>query len=144
MSKSKSQSDPFDKVYSDEEIAYWGRKLEAEICKVENAIEREKLFIEETKSREIPFFNSKKKEIKQAEDKLIELQNRLIELKSMMPLDYLIEEKGNDNQKSSMNIKEIVGNAGTVLETVGKLIPIKGGVVSGVGKLMKSYGNKKK
>lgn len=143
---SKSNTIQFDQSYTEEEIAYWGRKLQAEIQKQEKAVERKENLISELKTKGFLSFGNKRKELNQAEKELIDLQNRLIELKAMMPLDYLIEEKGNDKKKSSLNINGVIDNVGTVVETVSKFIPIAG--VSEVGKLsgkfLKSLGNKKK
>lgn len=132
----------FEIKHTEEELAHYERKLSAEILKCKAAIDRKKLYLEELQSK--VFKN--KKNIKEAEDELIELENLLIDLQSMTALDYLLLLQGNGKREKKLNVHGVMNNIGSAVETISKFIPARG--ISEIGKLsgkfIKSVGKNKK
>lgn len=132
--------------YPTEEVEYADRLLKAEIKKLENSVMRLKNEIEELRPKSfLGYFHNNKRKIKEAEQKLIEMENQLIDLQAMTGLDYLIKLKGEEKLLGSKSKKIFSTNAlnklSSVAEKASELIPssvvkIAGKTVSGILKSM--------
>ncbi len=120
------------------------RLLQAEIKKLELAIENTKQELLELKKPKGFFASNKTKEIKNTEKSLRELEIRLIDLQAMTASDFYAEYKAKEKKE---NIKKVTSGifsiAGDVVENTGKVIPAVGGIAGKViGKGLKIIGKK--
>ena len=120
------------------------RLLQAEIKKLELAIENTKQDLLELKKPKGFFASNKTKEIKATEQSLRELEIRLIDLQAMTASEFYAEYKAKEKKE---NIKKVTSGifsiAGDVVENTGKVIPIVGGVtVKFIGKGLKNIAKK--
>ena len=120
------------------------RLLQAEIKKLELAIENTKQELLELKKPKGFFASNKTKEIKTTEKSLRELEIRLIDLQAMTASEFYAEYKAKEKKE---NIKKVTSGifsmAGDVVENTGKEIPVVGGIaVKVIGKGLKIIGKK--
>ena len=120
------------------------RLLQAEIKKLELAIESTKQELLELKKPKGFFASNKTKEIKTTEKSLQELEIRLIDLQAMTASEFYAEYKAKEKKE---NIKKVTSGifsiAGDVVENTGKVIPVVGGVaVKFIGKGLKNIAKK--
>ena len=118
------------------------RLLQAEIKKLELAIENTKQELLELKKPKGFFASNKTKEIKTTEKSLRELEIRLIDLQAMTASEFYAEYKAKEKKE---NIKKVTSGifsmAGDVVENT--RIPVVGGIAGKViGKGLKIIGKK--
>ena len=127
-----------------EEIEREERLLQAEIKKLELAIENTKQDLLELKKPKGFFASNKTKEIKATEQSLRELEIRLIDLQAMTASEFYAEYKAKEKKE---NIKKVTSGifsiAGDIVGNTGKVNPTVGGIAGKViGKGLKIIGKK--
>ncbi len=129
--------------FSPEDIQRAERLLQAEVKKCELDIETVKKELEELRKPKGFFASSNKKEIKAAEERLLQLERRLIDLQAMTEFQSVrkAEEKMQGVKKVGSGILNF---AGDMIQGAGKAIPILGTGVIGkaLGGALKNLGKK--
>lgn len=127
-----------------EELEREERLLQAEIKKLELAIENTKQELLELKKPKGFFASNKTKEIKATEKSLRELEIRLIDLQAMTASEFYAEYKAKEKKENIKKVSSgIFSMAGDVVENTGKVIPVVGGITGKViGKGLKIIGKK--
>ena len=127
-----------------EELERVERLLQAEIKKLELAIENTKQDLLELKKPKGFFASNKTKEIKATEQSLRELEIRLIDLQAMTASEFYAEYKAKEKKENIKKVTSgIFSTAGDVVENTGKVIPVVGGIAGKViGKGLKIIGEK--
>lgn len=127
-----------------EEIERGERLLQAEIKKLELAIESTKQELLELKKPKGFFASNKTKEIKTAEKSLRELELRLIDLQAMTASEFYAEYKAKEKKENIKKVSSgIFSTAGDVVENAGKVIPVVGGIAGKlIGKGLKTISKK--
>ena len=120
------------------------RLLQAEIKKLELAIENTKQELLELKKPKGFFASNKTKEIKNTEKSLRELEIRLIDLQAMTASEFYAEYKAKEKKENIKKVSSgIFSIAGDVVENTGKVSPAVGGIAGKViGKGLKIIGKK--
>ena len=127
-----------------EEIEREERLLQAEIKKLELAIENTKQDLLELKKPKGFFASNKTKEIKATEQSLRELEIRLIDLQAMNASEFYAEYKAKEKKENIKKVSSgIFSTAGDVVENAGKVLPVVGGIAGKlIGKGLKAIGEK--
>ena len=120
------------------------RLLQAEIKKLELAIESTKQELLELKKPKGFFASNNTKEIKATEKSLQEFEMRLIDLQAMNASEFYAEYKAKEKKENIRKVSSgIFSTAGDVVENAGKVIPVVGGIAGKlIGKGLKNIGKK--
>ena len=127
-----------------EELERAERLFQAEIKKLELAIENAKQELLELKKPKGFFASNNTKEIKATEKSLRELEIRLIDLQAMNASEFYAEYKAKEKKENIKKVSSgIFSTAGDVVENAGKVIPVVGGIAGKlIGKGLKNIGKK--
>ena len=131
--------------FSPEDIQRAERLLQAEVKKCELDIETVKKELEELRKPKGFFASSNKKEIKAAEERLLQLERRLIDLQAMTAEEFLSARKAEEKMQGVKKVGSgILNFAGDMILGAGKAIPIPGTGVIGkaLGGALKNLGKK--
>ena len=127
-----------------EELERAERLFQAEIKKLELAIENAKQELLELKKPKGFFASNNTKEIKATEKSLQEFEMRLIDLQAMNASEFYAEYKAKEKKENIKKVSStIFSTAGDVVENAGKVIPVVGGIAGKlIGKGLKNIGKK--
>ena len=127
-----------------EELERAERLFQAEIKKLELAIENTKQELLELKKPKGFFASNNTKEIKATEKSLQEFEMRLIDLQAMNASEFYAEYKAKEKKENIRKVSSgIFSTAGDVVENAGKVIPVVGGIAGKlIGKGLKNIGKK--
>ena len=127
-----------------EELERAERLFQAEIKKLELAIENTKQELLELKKPKGFFASNNTKEIKATEKSLQEFEMRLIDLQAMNASEFYAEYKAKEKKENIKKVSSgIFSTAGDVVENAGKVIPVVGGIAGKlIGKGLKNIGKK--